>query len=93
MIEPQVFVGLALIASACAVIGGVLVSMFINRGLSPDEVADLIEQARRDAQASFARRGQRASTDAKKAKREAERQRVLDTAEQMKLDMAEKAKA
>lgn len=93
MIEPQLFAGLAIVAVACAIVGGVLVALFSNRGLSPDEVADLIEKARLETQADFARRGQRASTDAKKAKREAERQRVLDTAEQMKLDMAEKAKA
>lgn len=92
MIDPQLFVGLATVAIGCAIVGGVLVALLANRGLSPDEVQELIEQARCEAQAEFARRGQRASTNAKKLKREQQRQLVRDTAAQMRLDMAEKAK-
>lgn len=92
MIEPQLFAGLAIIAIASAIVGGIVVALFRPSNITSGQIEQIAEDAARRQQAEFARRGQRASTDAKKAKRSAQRQLVLDTAEQMRLDMAAKAK-
>ena len=83
LIDSQLFVGLVLIAVASAVIGGILVALFIPRGPTSNEIAEI----KRQALSELGRRGARASNSKRK---QAERQLVLDTAAQMRRDMEAK---
>ncbi len=83
-IDAQLFVGLVLVALASAAIGGMLVALFtVNAKPTPEQVREI----KRQALAEFSRRGAQASNS---KRREAERKLVLETAEQMRRDLAAK---
>lgn len=79
---PTVIIAIVIIAFGCAIIGGVVVALFVGP-VAPDTEsarrAALSEQGRKGAAASNARR--------RSAIKQAERQRVLAQAERMRADM------
>lgn len=78
---PTVIIAIVIIAFGCAIIGGVVVALFVGP-VAPDT-----ESVRRAALSEQGRKGAAASNARRSAIKQAERQRVLAQAERMRADM------
>ena len=78
---PTLIIAIVIIAFGCAIIGGIIVAIFVGP-VAPDT-----ESIRRAALSEQGRKGAAASNTKRSAIKRAERQRVLEQAERMRADM------